>query len=1374
NVKRLRLTQSLFSYVAGKPSTARQKEGHVKDASNNWKITATGVELENNRFTYEANAEQRKTGFDPAHMRFNAVSLKASDAFYSSDSLSVKLLSASAADSAYFVLRNASAELVMTRRSIRAKHLAVLTGRSSISASAELHFSSLHALRDSLRDLQINAEFRKARFAVKDALYFSPALSSIPFFSTAANYATLSGTMKGSIGNLRGHSIVIRSGTATVLKTNFTIRGLPDLKTAFMDVPDLLVESGSKDLNTILGGNIIPKSLTLPETVKVNGSFKGTLKAFTTQLSVNSDLGDAKLTGTLNEAQLFSGDISADKFNVGKLLGNPQLGPLTLRATVGGKGLAPETMTANVSLTVKEALLRGYNYHDLTANVTYDSKVISGAVKLQDEFVRFDLKGFIDLNPGKEHLKLDLDLKGADLQKLKLNKEDLRIALKATADLNGKDINTLNGHAGITGLIVTHNGKTFLLDSLFAAAVNKTGKNEFSMKSAVLTLNYSGDVEPGKLIAELKSHINSYFPISKEINSSLSPAGHFEFELELNDHPILSDVFLPELKEFSGMHAKGSFSGADRQLKVNAGLRHVIYGGIAVKDLTLDVSSDASALTYSLAVAKLSNAEVKIDHFAFLGRLADQKAALEISSIDSAGRKKLLVKPLVMKEDDNYKLSLDPSQFYLMNKQWQIAADNYVLFGKEGLLIHDLAFSRSQSRIGVNSPANKFKDDIDISIKDFSMEDLSGIIERDTSFVRGIINGDMKLKRSQSTYGLIADLHIANMAIRDVPVGDLALKADQSESEKFSFDLSLKGQGNDMNVTGALTTLQGKQTIDLDLTLNPLSLKVAEAISFGEITDASGNLEGTVHLKGSLSDPDISGTLSFKNARFTPHFTNSPLELANESIGISGRMLSFHAFTIADKDKHKAVINGTVDMKQLNEPLFALAVNAGDFMLMNSTPKNNKEIFGRLIVDGRIGLKGSAAFPVVNANLTLKNGTNVTFAVPESKLSTDRGEGVVVFEDTLKLNAILTRNEKTEQQNTGLRGMDISSTIRVEKKAILKLLPDPSGSDSLVVQGNANLSLAIDPSGKVSLTGLYELKGGSYQVSLENLVKKQFRITEGSTISWNGDPLDAEVNINALYTIRTSPIDLVADQVSGLSESDKNGYKQRFPFLVYLKLRGPLMKPEISFEIELPAADKGVLGGTVNAKLTQLNDDPSALNKQVFALLVLGRFIQENPLQSESGGPGAENAVRATVGKFLTSELNQLSSKLVPGVELNFDVQSYDDNVSGGSTAVAVGLKKQLFNEKVSVQVGGTVDVEGEKARQNNASDITGDVLMEYKVTNDGRYRLKGFRRNQYEGAIDGQVLETGGGLLYVKDFDNWYELFRSAKKNAELKTVKK
>ena len=337
-----------------------------------------------------------------------------------------------------------------------------------------------------------------------------------------------------------------------------------------------------------------------------------------------------------------------------------------------------------------------------------------------------------------------------------------------------------------------------------------------------------------------------------------------------------------------------------------------------------------------------------------------------------------------------------------------------------------------------------------------------------------------------------------------------------------------------------------------------------------------------------------------------------------------------------------------------------------------------------------------------------------------------------------------------------MKGFDVSSILEIDEQASIKLLFDPTSSDSLVVKGEAALSFSLDRSGKMSLTGTYLLKQGEYQISLEQLVKRRFKIESGSTIIWYGDPMSATISIDAVYTVNALPIDLITSQMSSTTVVTD---KQRYPFLVYLKLRGNIQKPDISFEIKLRPEDRGIMDGVVQAKLNLLNENPSELNKQVFALLVLGRFIQENPFQSET--TGLASAARTTVGTLLSSQLNQWSAKLIPGVEMNFDIQSYEDYQSGtaeGRSQLNLGVKKQLFNDRLSVQVGGKIDMEGERAKQNSVSDFASDVTVEYKLTKNGRYRLKGFRQNLFEGAIEGQLVETGFGLIFVRDFNSWHK----------------
>ena len=1345
-------------------------EKNMTPENNDWNVSVKNIDLDDNSIAYNVvNKTKQENVFDPSHLDFKHLILMAEDFYYSSDKTKVSIKKFSTIDQNNFSITQFETDFVMDQHSITANNLKVKTSNSAINADLNIEYASLKSLKDSIQNMTVNANFLKVSVENSDINYFNSQLAEQFFFKNKKNITVISGIIKGRVNNLNGKNLIIRTGANTILKSDFIITGLPTIENTFFNFPNLTLNSGKADIE-MLAGSLIPETIGLPEVLSLQVIFKGQLKEFETTTDLMSSFGSAHLYASLDKEEYFKTNVSIASFDLGSLLKNKKMfGSVSLTASASGQGLDKNSIVAKVNSDVSEFYLNNYTYHNLKMKGNVTGQKFEGEINLNDENAMFDFNGIVSLNPDQELYKFHLNLLGADLQKLNFTKDDIRIGMMVESDLNGGSVNEINGKMGITNIIVTHEGKKYALDSLLLASINETNRSELTLSSSLIGIKYNGISSPFDLPESLNKFINNYFTFSAVQDQKQRKLQNFNFEIKLHNHPILSEVFFPQLTEFEPGLIEGSFDSELNKLKITTDVRKIVYGTNKISDLSVNVDSDVNALHYKISSSNISNSQIYMENILFDGRLADNKIVANLSSIDEQQNKKLLIRSQFIKKGSNYSLTLDPEDFYLMNDRWNIPSDNYIEFGEQGLLIHKLFFKKSDSEINVASVNNQFKDDINIEIKNFKLEDVSGIVEKDTSLVKGSIDGNVLLKRVNNGYGLIADARINNLFFREVPIGNLSVNAENPTTEKFNVDINLSGAENNLSAQGYFIPNGGNNSINIKSTIQSLSLKTVEALSMGKIIAASGNLTGGFVMEGSPDSPVITGELTFNNAIVKPAFLNNPLQLKLETLQLKKDGIYFNSFTVLDADQHSAVIDGTIKMKNFKEFVFDLNVDTKDFLLVNTTVKDNKEFYGRMIIDSKIDIKGPLTLPVVNARLKIKKGSTFTFAVPETKLTTDKGEDIVEFEDSLKLNPILQPDEKKEKQKSALTGFDISSIIEIDKQATLRLLMDPSSADSLVVKGEAALNFTIDRSGKMSLTGTYNLYDGNYTVSLESVIKRKFIIDPGSIIIWNGDPMDAEISINAIYSVRASPIDLIADQMSGLSEADKNQYKQRYPFLVYLKLRGEISRPEISFEIQLPPEDKGILGGAVNAKLNLLNEDPSALNKQVFALLVLGRFTQENPLQTETNSATA--AVRTTVGRFLSAQLNQLSSKVVPGVELNFDIQSYDDYQTGtaeGRTQVDIGVKKQLFNERLSVQVGGVVDVEGSNAKQNTANDITSDVTLEYKITKDGRYRLKGFRQNQYEGAIEGQLVETGAGVLFVRDFNKWKELFNPPKKQIE------
>ena len=361
---------------------------------------------------------------------------------------------------------------------------------------------------------------------------------------------------------------------------------------------------------------------------------------------------------------------------------------------------------------------------------------------------------------------------------------------------------------------------------------------------------------------------------------------------------------------------------------------------------------------------------------------------------------------------------------------------------------------------------------------------------------------------------------------------------------------------------------------------------------------------------------------------------------------------------------------------------------------------------------------------------------------------------------------------QNELDQSQLRTMDVSVTIVIDKEAELTLVIDKANGDYLNLKGEAELTGGIDPSGKTSLTGKYEFSDGEYEMNF-NLIKRKFKIQKGSYIIWNGEPTLANINITAVYETEAAPIDLLGDE---LTADTKNIYKQKIPIETLLKMNGELMKPVISFDIKIPEGNYDVSQDVINrteAKLDELRqDDPSAMNKQVFALLLLNRFVGENPFSSQAGGSSGEAMARQSVSKILSQQLNDIAGGMVGGFQLEFDLESTEDYTSGtkdNRTDLDVGISKKLLNDRLKVTIGSSFGLEGEERPNDETTNIAGDVSLEYQVTRDGRYVLKAYRKNEYQVAIQGEVVETGVAFVITMEYNKFRELF---KKSEEEKAI--
>src|SRR5690606_26089062 len=404
------------------------------------------------------------------------------------------------------------------------------------------------------------------------------------------------------------------------------------------------------------------------------------------------------------------------------------------------------------------------------------------------------------------------------------------------------------------------------------------------------------------------------------------------------------------------------------------------------------------------------------------------------------------------------------------------------------------------------------------------------------------------------------------------------------------------------------------------------------------LEEGDGYLNGKLTITGETSNPKVNGNIKFNEVGFTVVTLNSRFQLLNDNIVFDTNKILFEDFKLQDIDDNPLTINGSIDSKDYTNLGFDLNVVAKNFRAVNSKAQDNDLFYGALYLDNNLGIKGTMESPVIDGTVKINPDTKFSIVLPQNDPSIVDREGIVEFIDQDQ-PVLITIEDPTKQiTQTEVKGINASVNISIDKEAEISIIIDEANGDFLKLQGEAELSGGIDPSGKTTLTGKYEFTGGAYEMNF-NLIKRKFDIQPGSYILWTGEPTSANISITAVYNVEASPIDLVSDQLTGITAEARNTYKQKIPFETNLIMKGELLQPEITFDVVLPEGNNSVSTEIINAtqtKLEQIRRDQDALNKQVFALLLLNRFIGENPFQSEAGGVSGAFIAKQSASKILS------------------------------------------------------------------------------------------------------------------------------------------
>ncbi|MGY5849426.1 translocation/assembly module TamB domain-containing protein [Salegentibacter sp. F14] len=1320
-----------------------------------YSLSLKDLNLVNNSFTFTENGHKPlEDNFSEAAIALENINAKASDFLFKDKEAYLSLKNLTFDEYSGLNLKKFSGDFEVTDRGIAFNELQFQLNQNSLQGKFSAQYPSLKAFIKEPENSNISIDLPEINLQVEDILRFQPELRKNEYLK-ALSRKPLHGQLQ-AVGSLENLSVSVAKlyWGDTYVNTFGQVENTTDPDRIKFNFPEVEIVSSRQDLKRFIDENAL--GIRIPDEIDLQGRINGTPTQINADLILNSSEGQIDLEGDFrNDEQIaFNADLTTTKLNLGNLLSNKNMGIINLDLTASGSGNNINDLDAEVEGKINSFSYNNYPIKDLPINGVLKNGAGTFRSSYRDENLDAELAAHVQLDSLAPQAQIDLDMKGADLQALGFTSRHIKTGFKLKADFKG-NLESYDIEAHLSDAIAVYDNEPYFAGDLDLDAHVTPDTTALHINNKILELSLESNADPLGFAQALQSHYISYYK-ERKIDTTSNPV-NIKFSGEIRQAPILTDVFISGIEEMDTISLDMVFREKERALNAAISFPRLQYGSNVIDSLALRVDSNKENFNFQFGFNSLEGGPLLVQKTYLDGKMRDQKLYLDFISKDSDS---LLVHVMTetSREGDSVKISLDPSELILNKNSWKIPANNSIVYSDNTLNFNNFRISRNKQEISIdNISGNTDKDHISMNFENFDLATIFSYFNPETELAAGKMDGNLVLEEPFGSTAMLADLNVRDFRVMEAPLGVLNLEARARGGGNYMMDLSTNGGELDMDLTGNYVANEEAAELDLDLQINELQLSVLERFSQGEIKETSGSIAGNVKIMGTTIAPEYSGVLNFQNANFNIASLNAAFELRQEKIEIDNEGIYLDQFILRDRNSNEFVVSGEILTQSYLNPEFDLSLKANDFNALNSTREDNDLFFGTANFDVDARITGDLNLPEINGQLRVNSNTDLTYIMPDAELEMMERDGIVRFVNREDPDDILTAN--TEEATAVVSGIVVNTIIEIDEGAYFTIIIDDNTGDNFRVGGEGALNFNIASNGRSSLSGRYEMNRGHYEMSLYELVKRRFEIVDGSSISWSGDPMQASLDIRALYEVETAATSLMA----GGARGDVSGrFRQELPFQVYLNVDGELMQPELSFGLDMPEAQQGAIGGQVYGRIQQLNQQEAELNKQVFSLLVLNRFFPEGGSDGSRGG--TLNIARDNLNQALSDQLNRFSDQLVgeTGIELNFGVDSFTD-YQGDSpqerTQLDITAQKRLMDDRLIVSVGSQVDVQGSNPT-GESTPMIGNVSLEYLLTENGRFRLKGFRRNMYENVIDGQIIVSGIALIFTREFNKFKELF--------------
>ena len=1335
---------------------------------NSLDLRINSILIRRGRMAYHVLSEEETPGkFNAKHIHLQNIIANISLKALSKDSinLGIKRLSLDEKVSG-FSLKKMSLKLVANSRQTSIDNFAIELPETS------LKLDTIHLIYDSLKAFdrfteQVRFSFRTlpSQITLKDISPFLPALSHFK------EPISLDMEVKGTVNQLTcSHLEITADNRQFRLKGDVALQDLSHPQDAYVfgTLSELtattrgvgfLVRNLSHDYNGV------PPVLERLGNVSFRGEVSGYFTDIVTYGQLHTDLGgvnmDLKLSSDKSKGLFaYSGAVKTTDYKLGKLLANEQLGEITFNLDVHGRHVTDRLPVVELKGLIASVDYSRYRYENITLDGEYKQGGFNGKVALDDPNGSIYLNGDVNVSsriPTFNFQAIINKLRPHDLN-LTSKYPDTEFSLKLRANFTGGSVDEMIGEINVDSLEFMSPEKQYFMNNMNIRASKQNNENQLRLTSEFLTASVEGKFQYHTLPASILNIMRKYVPsLILPPKKPIETHNNFQFDIHIYNTDILSTIFDIPLTVYTHSTLKGYFNDPLQRLRVEGYFPRLQYKNNFIESGMILCENPSDHIRARVRLTNLKkkgavnlslDAQAKDDNISTTLNWGNSAAVTYSGQLAAVAKflrtegEKPLLKAMV---------EVKPTDIILNDTLWQIHPSQVVVdSGKVD--VNNFYFSHQDRYVRINGRlSDNPQDSVKVDLKDINMGYVFDIasISDDVNF-EGDATGTAYASGVFKKPVMNTRLFIKNFSLNQGRLGDLNIYGEwDNENRGIRLDASIKDiSTTPSRVTGIIHPLKPESGLDLNIEANELNLKFLEHYMKSIANDIKGRATGKVHFYGKFKGLNLDGAV-MTNASMNFDILNTHFAI-KDTILLAPTGLTFNNIHISDMEGHSGRMNGYLHFQHFKNLNYRFEIQANNMLVMNTKESTDMPFYGTVYGTGNALLTGNA-IQGLDVNVAMTTNRNSIFTYINGSVASATSNQFIKFVDKTPRRTIQDsiqiisyyeqlqqkRQEAEEEQKTDIR---LNILVDATPDATMKIIMDPVAGDYISGKGTGNIRTEFYNKGDVKMFGSYQINQGVYKFSLQEVIRKDFVIKNGSTITFNGAPLDANLDIQASYTVNSASLnDLIPEESSSIIQ------QPNVKVNCIMNLSGILVRPTIKLGIELPNERDEVQTLVRNYISTE-----EQMNMQILYLLGIGKFYTEDARNNQNS-----NVMSSVLSSTLSGQLNNALSQVFETNNWNIGTNLSTGDKGWTDMEVEGILSGQLLNNRLLIN--------GNFGYRDNPmanTNFVGDFEAEWLINRSGDIRLKAYNETNDRYYTKTNLTTQGVGIMYKKDFNKWSDLF--------------